>query len=225
MHLRVGPVVVAVAALVVAGCSSSSGSHGSLEVRPVIMPAQHTTQARPNPFASLRVPTSEAAYERLSRAQQAALAAALRSVNCAHPPTLAGDTRVVCSHESYAYLVGAPIFTADDVTKATPIPPDDTTPQWSIDLLLGSGGADRAYAWTSRHQMPGQTGVFAVEQRSSKAPCGLFTRTPCSDFLAFISDDVVVAVPPTFNSVSRTVLVRGAFDERSATRLAHQIAG
>ena len=103
-------------ALVVSACTSSGGSgeksgHGWFEARPLIMPGRHTTPGHGNPFASLRVPASEYAFYSLRPAQQAALAAALRAVDCAHPPRLAGSAdRVVCDADSDAYLLGPALF-------------------------------------------------------------------------------------------------------------------
>jgi hypothetical protein len=228
MRLGVGLVAAATAALSVSACSSShDGSAGSLEVRAVIMPAQHAAHVRPNPFGSLHVPASEDAYRTLSRSRQSRLAEALRGVDCAHPPQLSGTAaRVVCSADHWVYLVGAPIFTGDDVTSATPLAPSpDNSYQWKIQLFLDSSGADKIYAWTSRHQIESPIGEFGAEQTKRKPPCGASARTPCSDFLAYIVNGKVVAVPPTFDTFRSAVLVTGAFTEASANRLAHKIAG
>lgn len=228
MRLGIGAVVAAVVAATLSACTSGdSGSAGSLEVRPLIMPAQHATHARANPFGSLHVPSSEAAYSRMSRTQRADLAKALHGVNCAQPPTLTGTAaRVVCDHESDVYLVGAPIVTADDVKKATPAPPSlENSSQWNVELLLDSDGADKMYRWTSRHHVADPIGAFNTLQTSSRPPCGAFLRTACSDFLVYVSDDVAVTVPVTFDAVQSAVRVSGDFDEQSATRFAHKIAG
>jgi hypothetical protein len=45
------------------------------------------------------------------------LVAALRDVDCAHPPELCGtDARTVCDGESDVFLLGAALFTAHDIT-------------------------------------------------------------------------------------------------------------
>src|SRR5689334_3808970 len=88
-----------IAAFVAAGCTSSGGTGTPdktggdwFQARPLIMPGQHTTKVRPDPFGSLHVPTNEVAYSNLGRAQQAALAKALQGVDCAHPPRLTNST-------------------------------------------------------------------------------------------------------------------------------------
>ena len=229
MRVRVGAIAAAVV-LVVTGCSSSGGkhAHGSLEVRPLIMPGRHATKAQPNAFDSLRLPADELAYSRLGPSRQAQLARALSGVDCAHLPKPAGDVRVVCDSDSDAYLLGATIFTAHDVVKATAIPPSTSgsgATQWQVALSLDSAGADRAYEWTSQHHVNSPVGVFNDVQTSTKPPCGTTVFTRCADFLAYISGDLVVSVPVTFAAVQSAVLVSGDFTEASATHFAHQIAG
>src|SRR5690349_16792329 len=134
MRFRTGWLVAAAAAFAVAACTSSGGGKTDgtwFEARPLIMPGQHATAVRADPFGSLRVPTTEYVYHRLPRRQQAQLANALRSVDCAHPPRLKGSVdRVVCDSDSDVLLLGAPIFTGNDVTHAEPLPPSDTVAGW-----------------------------------------------------------------------------------------------
>lgn len=230
MRLLRGAVAAVIAAVAVPACSSSGGRHtssGSLEVRPVIMPAQRATGARADAFGSLQVPADERAYGRSSRAQQTRLASALRGVDCARPPKLTGTAaRVVCSKDSYAYLLGAPIFTAHDVTHVTALPSSSVgSTDWDIRLTLTSAGAEKAYEWTSRHHVNSPIGAFNVVQTSAQPPCGAATRTPCSDFLAYVSDDVVVTVPVIFDPLKTFILVSGNFTAAAATKLARTIAG
>ena len=191
------------------------------------MPAQHAGTARANSFASLQLPSDETAYSRLSRGKQAALATALRGVDCAHPPVLTGtDDRVVCDEEAFVYLLGAPLFTADDVVTATPIEPSlSTSSQWKIALSLKSSAGDKVFAWTSQYHVDAPNGVYTVNQTSSRPPCGADARTPCSDFLAYLSGAKIVSVPLIAASFKTAVLVEGDFDEVSATRLARKITG
>ena len=192
------------------------------------MPAQHATGAQANAFDSLHVPADEDTYSRLSRSQQAKLADALRGVDCAHPPALS-DTNavVVCDAQSFAYLVGAPIVTGSNVTAAAPIAPtfNGVTDQWRIALSLDSAGGDKMWEWTSQHHTDFPDGEYGVTQTSSKLPCGLTTHAPCSDYLAYISDGLVVTVPVTFDPFRTAVIVSGDFNKASATRLAHKIGG
>jgi preprotein translocase subunit SecD len=192
----------------------------------MIMPGQHSTQVRANPFGSLHVPATERAYTALSRQQRAALQAALRSVDCAHPPTLSGTAaQVVCDAQSDVYLLGAAIFTGNDVKDAMATPGTNGDPQWSLQLSLNATAADRMYKWTSRYNVQSASGVYNDVQTSAKAPCGASTRTPCADFLAYVSHDKVVTVPVTFEPTQSVVKVLGDFDEASASRLARNIVG
>jgi hypothetical protein len=232
MRLRTGSVIaaaIAVAAALCTSCSDSGGSSASsFEVRPVIMPAQHVTHARANPFGSLHVPVDENAYSALSPSQQTALVQALKAVDCKHPPDLSkSDVRVVCDTYSYAYLLGARIVSGHDVEAATPVAPtvNGVTVQYRIALSLKTGGGEKMWDWTSQHHTDFPDGVYTVTQTSSKPPCGENVKTPCSDFLAYVSDDVVVTVPPTSDPFRTAVLVSGDFNKASATRLAHKMAG
>jgi hypothetical protein len=228
MRLRTLWLVAAVGAMTLAGCTSSGDGGktdgGWFQARPLIMPGQHATAARADPFGSLRVPTSEYNYYRLSPQQKAKLASALRGVDCAHPPVLPGTLdRVVCDSDSDVLLLGAPIFTGNDVTHAEPLPPSETVAGWKLSLSLIKAAADKMYRWTSRHNTGHQSGVFNDVQTSAKPPCSLDMITECSDFTAYVSGDTVVSVPVTSSAVQSLVVVDG-FNEKLATRLAHKIA-
>jgi hypothetical protein len=224
-----GGIVVAAAALALTACTSSGDGKNSglsFEARPVIMPALHATGVRPDAFGSLHVPADEDAYRTLSLSQRAALAEALRGVDCAHPPNLSGTAvRVVCDKDSYVYLLGAPLFSAPDVSGAIPIEPGDVYTQWRISLSLKSAGADKMWNWTSQHHTDFPDGMYTVTQTSSKPPCGPAAKTPCSDFVAYVSNGVVVTVPVTSDPFRSSVLVSGDFNKASATRLAAKLTG
>ena len=113
MHVRAGWLILAAAALALSACTSSGSGRKTggnwFQARPLIMPGQHATAVQADPFGSLRVPATEYGYYRLSRREQAQLADALRAVDCAHPPRLAGTVdRVVCDTDSDVLLLGAP---------------------------------------------------------------------------------------------------------------------
>jgi hypothetical protein len=225
--------VAAIVLLVVAGCTSSGGSDNAVEkksgagwfqARPLILPGQHAAAARPDAFASLHVPTTEDAYNTLGRGQQAELVSALRAVDCAHPPQLSGsDDRVLCDAESDAFLLGPPLFTGNDVTRAKPSPPSASVADWQVSLSLTSDAGATMYHWTSRHHVTVQSGAFNDVQTSSKPPCGPTTTTPCSAFTAYISENVVRTVPVSFAAVGKTVVISGPFDEVFATGLAQRL--
>ncbi len=228
MRLRAGRSIAVAAALVLSACTSSGAAKktdgGWFEARPLIMPGQHATSVRPDPFGSLRVPSTETAYYRLTRRQQSQLTRALRRVDCAHPPRLAGNLdRVVCDTDSDVFLLGAPIFTGNDVTGARPLPPSESVVGWQISLSLTDTATNTVYRWTTRHHTLQQTGVFDDVQRSSKPPCSLAMIIQCSDFTAFVSDNQAVSVPVT-TTAARTVVIDGSFNEKFATRLADRLA-
>jgi hypothetical protein len=228
MHVRTGWLVAAAAALAVSSCTSSSSGAQSggnwFQARPLIMPGQHATGVRPDPFGSLRVPTSEYGYYRLTRRQQAQLTTALHGVDCAHPPRVAGGAdRVMCDSDSDVLLLGPIIFTGNDVTGAEPLPPTDTVAGWQLSLTLTEAAANKMYRWTTRYHSMKQTGVFTDVQTSAKLPCSLAMATQCSDFTAYLANNMVVSVPVTFSAV-RGVVVIGSFNEKVATQLGHKIA-
>ncbi len=188
------------------------------------MPGQHATAVRADPFGALRVPTTEYNYYRLSRQQKAELADALRGVDCAHPPVLAGSVdRVACDSDSDVLLLGAPIFTGNDVTHAEPLPPSDTDAGWKLSVSLSRAAADKMHRWTLRHNTGNQSGVFNDVQTSAKPPCSLDMLTECSDFTAYLSDDTVVSVPVTSTPAQTFVVIDGV-NQKLATRLAHKMA-
>jgi hypothetical protein len=223
------PLVAAASALALAGCSSSGDNRpdaGWFQVRPMIMPGQHSTHPQADPFGSLHVPATENGDTALRPTQQAALRAALRRVDCTHLPSLTGSSaRVVCDAQSDVFLLGAPLYNGNDVKKAMSLPPSGGNAQWSVGLSLEPAAADRLSRWTSRYHVLSTSGAFNDVQTSAKPPCGATTRTLCSDFLAYVSHDRVVTVPVTFAEVHSVVTVLGAFNEASAERLAHQITG
>jgi preprotein translocase subunit SecD len=229
-----GWLAAAVFLVAVSACTSSGGTKtgveksggGWFQARPLIMPGQRATTVRSDPFGSLRAPTNEDAYNKLSRAQQAHLANALRGVDCAHPPQLSeGADRVVCDADSDVFLLGAPLFTGNDVTRAKSSPPSAGVAGWQVSLSLTPAAADTMSRWTSRHHVAFSSGAFNDVQLSSEPPCGPTSTTQCSDFTAYISDSVVVTVPVWFAAVENSVVINGDFNEAFATRLAHRLAG
>jgi preprotein translocase subunit SecD len=133
---------------------------------------------------------------------------------------------VVCDSDSYAYLLGAPIFSGSDVKRATPIAPtaDGVTTQWRIALSISSAAGERMWDWTSQHHSQFLSGMFGVTQTSSTPPCGTTVRTACADFLAYVNDGAVVTVPVTYDPFRTAIIVSGDFDKASATRLAAAMA-
>jgi hypothetical protein len=234
MRLRVSWLVVALALAAASGCTSSGGTKASVaksgldwfQARPLIMSGQRAATVRSDPFGSLRAPTNEAAYNKLSRAQQAELARALRRVDCAHPPQLPGSAdRVVCDGQSDVFLLGAPLFTGNDVTRAKPFPPSASIADWRVSLALTPTAADTMGRWTSRHHVIARSGAFNDVQVSSQPPCGPTTTTPCSAFTAYVSHSVVETVPVSFAGVKSTVVIIAGLSEATAVGLAHKLTG
>lgn len=235
MGSRMGRLVAAAAvAVAMPACTSSGGAKGSdeksgagwFQARPLIMPGQHATTARADPFGSLQVPTSEDAYRKLSRTQRADLANAVHGVSCAHPPHLSETAgRVACDTGADVFLLGAALFTGNDVVRATPMAPSADVEGWRVSLSLTSAAAERMYRWTSGHHVTAQSGAFNDVQTSSTPPCGPTMTTRCSDFTAYISDGVVVSIPVSFAAFGNTVVISGDFSEAFAAELVRKLAG
>ena len=221
---------VAAIALVAAACTSSGGNgeksgHDWFQARALIMPGERTTAVHPNPFGSLRVPTSEYAYYSLKPAEKADLAAALRGVDCAHPPRLTGSPdRLACDTESDAYLLGAPLFTGNDVTDAKPLEPSGGVVGWQVSMSLTPDASQSMHRWTSRHHVASEVGVYNDVQTSPRPPCSLDMITQCADFIAFLNHNTVVTIPVWSAPVAKMVVIDGVFSERFATRLAGALA-
>lgn len=222
----------AFAAFVLAGCTSSGDGTGDeksgsdwFQSRPLIMPGQHTTTVRSDPFGSLHVPTSESAYDKLSRAQQADLADALSGVDCAHLPRLSDSTdRVACDADGDVFLLGPPLFTGNDVTRADALAPTPSVQGWQVSFSLTADAANNLYRYTSQHHSLVQSGVFNDVQTSPKPPCGPTRLTPCSAFAAYLSDDLVVSVRIWFAAAGYTITLDG-LDKASAIRIARRLNG
>jgi hypothetical protein len=221
---------VAAIVLVAAACTSSGGNgektgHDWFQARPLIMPGLRTTTVHADPFGSLRVPTSEYTYYSLTPAQKADLAAALRAVDCAHPPHLTGSPdRIVCDTDSDAYLLGAPLFTGNDVTDAKPLEPSGGVVGWQVSMSLTSAASQSMHRWTSRHHVASEVGEFNDVQTSPRPPCSLDMITQCADFVAFLDRNMVVTIPVWSAPVTKMVVINGVFSERYATRLAGALA-
>jgi hypothetical protein len=229
MRRRMGWFLAAVALLTASGCTSSGhkadGPAVSFEARPLVMPGQHVTTPRADPFGSLRPPPDETAFAKLDHAQQADLANALRAVDCVHPPHLANSRdRIACDADSDAFLVGAPLFTARDVKKADTAPPSASVPAWRILLTLTSAAAKTMYDWTFDHHVASQTGAFNDVQMSATPPCGPTMATRCSYFTAYITDNRVVTLPVSFAAVGNVVVIFGDFGKAFAVALAHKLS-
>lgn len=229
MRSRMRWLAVAGVALVVSACTSSGGNgeksgHDWFQARPLIMPGQRATTVHANPFGSLRVPTSEYAYYSLKPAQKAELAAALRGVDCAHPPHLAGTAdRVACDADSDVFLLGPALFSGNDVQHAKSLEPSGGVAGWQVSMSLTSTAAQTMHRWTSRHHVLSKVGVFNDVQTSPRPPCSLDMMTQCADFTAYISRNVVVTVPVWSAPATDTIVIDGVFSERFATRLALEL--
>ncbi len=230
MRSRMLWLAVAAAALVVAACTSSGGNgeksgHDWFQARALIMPGQRATTVHANPFGSLHVPTSEYAYYSLKPAQQADLAAALRAVDCAHPPRLAGTAdRVVCDTASDVFLLGPALFTGNDIQDAKPLAPSGGVVGWQVSMSLTSAAARSMHRWTSRHHVLSEVGTYNDVQTSRQPPCSLDMKTQCADFVAFINHNVVVTIPVWSVPTTDMIMIDGVFREAFATRLARELA-
>ncbi len=230
MRSRMRWLAVVAIALVVSACTSSGGSgeksgHGWFEARPLIMPGRHTAPGHGNPFASLRVPASEYAFYSLRPEQQAALVSALRAVDCAHPPRLAGSAdKVVCDADSDAYLLGPALFTGNDVKDAQSLAPSGGVVGWQVSMSLTASATASMHRWTSRHHVISAVGEYNDIQTSRRPPCSLDMKTQCADFVAFINRNLVVTIPVWSTPTTDMIEIDGVFSEAFATRLARELA-
>ncbi|MDT4929394.1 MAG: preprotein translocase subunit SecD [Pseudonocardiales bacterium] len=170
-------------------------------------------------------------YTALSSTQQQEIAAALRNYDCNAAQTeadLANNYYLACDVSSgtkIAYLLGHVVVAGRQIDSASAQAPNTSgqggSADWTVALTLGSSGADRWSAWTSKYNTT-QTGVTAV-QTSTTAPCGTQAAVPCSDFVGFTLDGQVISAPVTQAALSRQTQISGGFNQTSANDLAKQL--
>jgi preprotein translocase subunit SecD len=179
-----------------------------------------------DPFAGLaragaEVPTTAAGFVKLAPARQHQLVAALGRADCAttgrqHGPYLIACDRGQHTGSRLAFLLGDPVFVADDVRSATATAPDSSLgrTEWAVQLRLTPPATNAFAEWTAAHNTGGRSPSGAV---TTCAPSG----TPCDDYLAIVVNGRVLSTPYTVAAIrAGAVQISGDLTAQSAKRLA-----
>jgi preprotein translocase subunit SecD len=164
------------------------------------------------------LPTSEAAFQKLSQTQQQVLAQAMQIYNCATPVTdISTKGLIACNAAgTEKYMLGSVIVAGKDVSTAAAQPPNASQGelQWTVQLRL-KGSAQKTWAnYTSKHSSNTET--------ADPTNCGP-TATPCAEFVAFTLDEKVITAPHNQGAITGDTQISGSFTESSATELANQL--
>jgi preprotein translocase subunit SecD len=192
-------------------------------------PSGSATTAAPtgksaDPLAGLKfaIPQNEAAYNKLTSAQQTELRAAMQNFDCnskppdddKHPTLLACDS---ATSPTTIFLLGPIIVPGTEISSAGAQAPNGTNLQWTVSLNLKSTGQKAWANYTTAHNTGGQTSTTSVTTCDT-------TTTPCADFVAFTLDGVVVSSPYNQQAINGVATqISGNFDQKSATSLANQL--
>ncbi len=189
---------------------------------PSASPSATAKSANPLAGLSFAIPQNEAAYDKLTSAQQTELRAAVQNFDCnskppddnKHPTLLACDS---ATSPTMIYLLGPIIVPGTEISSASAQAPNGTTLQWAVSLNLKSTGQKAWSDYTSAHNTGG------VDSSTSITTCDS-TTTPCADFVAFTLDGVVVSSPYNREAINGVATqISGNFDQTSATALANQL--
>ncbi|SDJ16109.1 preprotein translocase subunit SecD [Frankineae bacterium MT45] len=180
------------------------------------------TTVTKDPFSVLDfpIPTTEAEYEKLTSTQQQLMQATASHFDCnsSPPDTKQAQTLLACDSKdkpSLIYFLGPVIVPGTEISDASA--QLDSNNQWSIVLNLKSSGQE---AWANYTSKNNTSGSSATPNYTS---CGS-SSVPCSDFVAFTLDGVVVSAPYNENAINGgSTQIRGSFTQSSATKLADQL--
>jgi preprotein translocase subunit SecD len=174
-------------------------------------PSATTTAPVPrvsNPLAKLtfKVPTTEAAFDKLTQAQQQELATALTTLDCTstqQEQDLPNSYFLACDTNdnrtaSLAYLLGPVIVPGHEIKGASAVAPNASQgqTQWTVSLSLKSTGQANWAKYTSAHNIGGDS-----SQTAGPTQCAS-SGTPCADFVAFTLDGVAVSVPVNESAIN-----------------------
>ena len=194
----------------------------AVDVRPVISrPAPLDTRAARSstPLSTLTfaLPSTEAAYARLTATQRGELAVAMSHYDCSPLPgrATAGLTcTTVTGVMPEVLLVGPPVVHGSDLDTATAESPSSgaVDDAWTVALSFDATGAARFQAFTAAHHTGDST--------ASLEACGTPGRPPCSDFLAITVNGEAESVPVTNAVLDSGVSISGRFTQATAQTLA-----
>lgn len=224
--------VAVVAALVVGiqlihhghGTTPASSGRGVLEVRPLVAPGVSVPPSggqATDPLQALTfpIPSTEAAYDRLSPAQQQQLRSALASTDCDNRSPSTAAARVACGPalggSRTAYLLGPALFGNAGIKSAAALEPPVDQAQWTVSLMLRAPAAAALARFTTAHHTSGTAG--------EAAQCGP-GGAPCGDYLGFVVNGSVVSLPITLMPINGgAIQISGNLDKQSATALAQEL--
>jgi preprotein translocase subunit SecD len=182
------------------------------------------TKKSADPLAGLKfaIPQNEAAFDKLTQAQQTQLSTAMKNFDCnskppdddKHPTLLACDS---ATSPTLVFLLGPVIVPGTEISSATAQAPNGTSLQWAVSLSLKTSGQKAWADYTTAHNTGG------VDSSTPITSCGAST-TPCANFVAFTLDGVVVSSPYNKQAINGVdTQISGSFDQKSATDLANQL--
>jgi preprotein translocase subunit SecD len=164
------------------------------------------------------LPTSEAAYQKLSSGQQQALTQALNLYTCNTPVTdIPSKGMVTCNDAgTEKYLLGSVLIAGEQVSGAAAQPPSPSQGQleWTVRLSLKSGAQKTWAKYTAAHS--------SQTESADITSCGP-NSTPCAEFVAFTLDRKVITAPHNQSAITGDTEISGNFTEESATQLANQL--
>jgi preprotein translocase subunit SecD len=190
-------------------------------------PAAPTCSA--TPFAALeksgvKIPTSEAAFDKLSSPQQSAISAALADFDCGsaqNEPDIKDKYFLACDPSGNAFLLGTVIVPGHEISTASAVAPNVSNGQtdWTVALDMKTSGQAAWGKYTSAHNIGG-----ADSGGASSTACGTTAGIPCADFVAFTLDGVVISAPVNINAINGgQTQIQGSFTPSSARDLANKL--
>ena len=214
--------------------TSTATSTAKASATPTATPAASPSAAPPvactaSPFAALQkagvtIPTSEAAYQKLSPTQQQQIQAALGTFDCAAGQNERDDPNsyfVACDGSGQVYLLGSVIVPGREIDTASAVAPNASQGQldWTVALELKPGGQSAWAKYTSAHNIGGGSATNA----GLPSQCGP-SGTPCADYVGFTLDGIVVSIPVNVSAINGgTTQISGNFTQTSATDLANKL--
>jgi preprotein translocase subunit SecD len=184
------------------------------------------------PFAALeksgvKIPTSEAAFQKLSSTQQSAISAALANFDCS---SAQGETDnpdsyyVACDGGSnygtpLAFLLGTVIVPGTQISSASAVAPNTAQgiTGWQVSLDMKAKGQKAWAKYTSAHN------VGSTSASPDLSKCGA-SGTPCADFVGFTLDGQVISNPYNETAINGgQTAISGHFTSETAKALAQQL--
>lgn len=122
-----------------------------------------------------------------------------------------------CAPGGVHVTFGHAIITERDIVSAVAHAPNPTagTFEWTVAITLSPSGQRAWTAWTTAHNAAGSDNT----SQQTLANCG--GTVPCDDFVAFVINGQLAAVPLTLAPIlGNTTELSGNFTQKSATHLA-----